>query len=212
MPKFLDYLIEEGYRVVEKRPLTQSGANCHESISEIVKFGRSDRPPINLMIISMKSSLTAVFKTYGSHLSNAITGTGIFCAHPHLMLEHSVIINNSRVPNFFYSAPEHFQRSVVKYAKRGFQFQPNPILTLSVDHECKHSTCCPHTRRNIFDKGCLTICTTDAELPNAFVSNSMQLMWQGHYGNVWAFGGDPCNLGIEPPCAIGDFMWENKIK
>jgi hypothetical protein len=120
MPKFLDYLIEEGYRVVEKRLLTQSRANRHEAISEIVKFGRSDRPPINLMIVSAKSSLTAVFKTYGSHLSNAITGMGIFCAHPRLTLEHLSIINNSRVPNFFYSAPERFQRSVVKYAKRGF--------------------------------------------------------------------------------------------
>jgi hypothetical protein len=212
VPKLFDYLIEEGYRVVGDGKITLLAANRLEAITEIIKFTRLGGLTVNLMIVGVKSSLTAIFKTYGSHLSNAITGAGIFCAYPRHTLEHLVIMNNARVPNFFNSAPKRFHKSVVKYAKRGFQFEPNFLLALSMVHECKRSKRCPHTRRNIFDNGCLAISIIDGGSPTAFVPNSMRTMWNGRYGNVWAFGGDPCNLEVEPLYAIRGFALETKIR
>jgi len=179
VPKFFDYLVKEGYRVVGERDITLYETNRREALIDVVNFATLNGKTINLMIVGAKSSLTAVFKTYGSHLTNAITGTGIFCAYPCHTLEHLVIMNNARVPNFLYSAPDRFQKSVIKYTKRGFRFEPNFLLALSMDHKCKHSKCCPHTRHNIFNIGCLAICIVDVGPLNVFVPNSMQTVLDG---------------------------------
>jgi hypothetical protein len=86
------------------------------------------------------------------------------------------------------------------------------VVSLTAPHVCGKSSSCPHTHHNIFNKGMLAVGFNNTRHPRAFALNMMEVIWPGQKGNMWIFGGDPCNLESDESYRRDAFVLEINIK
>jgi len=163
---------------------------------------------LDIIVGNTKSALTLIFEYYGSHVVNCITGHGLYSAYPYHMLANRVLINASIVTAHYFALTDEIHRCMIKYTIRGFTFQTNPLIYLATPHRCKEASYCPHTVRDIFDRGGLTIAYNNTTAPVGFIRNNMQRIWRGRFLNVWAFGGDSCDVNATPAVTTDTFLLE----
>lgn len=197
----------EGYFQVVKGVAVESAYSRLGPIREVVKLVGTGGEKIDLILSNDKSALTPIFRFYGTHVMNAITGRGIFCVYPHRTLAQRVVLNG-----FGRSTSPRVQKCMVKYTKRGFRFDINAIIMLETPHRCTLSWNCPHTSRHLFDQGILVLATHNAEVPVNFVDNCMIVVFNGSYSTCWVLGGDPCDVEVGGPLTATSFVSEVKLR
>jgi hypothetical protein len=139
---------------------------------------------------------------------NCITGRGIYCAYPYHTLKGHVVVNASVVTTHFFNMTNVLHKYIIKYTKRGFTFQINPVIYLSSPCTCKHANYCPHTVHHIFDLRGLVVAYNSTTHPSIFLHNKMRKIWRGRMLTVWAFGGPACNVEQVPPRITDGFLSE----
>jgi hypothetical protein len=191
--KWMDYVVRQGYRL-EKERVHKPNDYAHAGIREVMTFVNPPGFKIDIIITDYHSALTPIFKFYGTHVMNAITGRGIFCAYPNQTLRHRITLNGIASHSF----PLAVQKALLKYSKRLFRVDINSIIATEIPHACHHSHVCPHTSRHSLDNGTLIIGYDSTRNIRHFVNNHMDHVFAGLWRSDWTLGGDPCHFDSVP--------------
>src|SRR5882757_6352412 len=65
----------------------------HAGIREVLTFINSSHLKIDIITTKCHSALSPIFKFYGSHVMNAITGRGICCPYPNQTFHGHIMLN-----------------------------------------------------------------------------------------------------------------------
>ena len=191
--KWFDYIVSEGYRpAVGARARRNNYGHC--GIREVVSFTNSMGIKIDIVITDHTSALTPIFNFYGSHVINAITGHGVYCAYPTHTLHGRAMLNAATCPPNIAALPFVIQKCMVKYFKRGYHFATNAVIAIDSPHFCTVSKSCPHTVRDSVDNGALRLAFNNNVYPKHFVSNTMGVIFPYSCITEWTIGGTPCIL------------------
>lgn len=214
---------EEGYEVVPGGTGKPATYIVVGGIKEVIKLQRAGGQKIDLIVSITRSALSPVFKFYGTHVMNAITGRGFLCTYAKYTLENRVMFNSGVVNANFAALPLDVEKCMVKYTQRGFQFDPHPVIYAKDPHECKISKCCPHTIRRLYDEGVLTVAFCDIapseksalkkknkKSKSVFIPNDLSHVFNGLHHNIWTMGGGPCDLNNGPLLSLGHILMEIK--
>jgi hypothetical protein len=209
--KFLTQLVGvEGYTIVS-RSKTDDQYITPSGIMEVIKLVNTQGAHTDLILSENKCSFTQTLNFYGSHVSNGITGRGIVCLYPQTTLNYRVLMNLPALYPNSLSIPLSVQRCMVKYTKRGFKFEINPLAYLRNPHDCIRSPQCPHTGRNLYDRSVMAIAFHRGCNDKEFVPNSMHRVFRGLFYNSWCIGGDACNLDDFDAASLGHYLLEVKL-
>ena len=116
-------------------------------------------------------------------------------------------------PDPRYTRVQPYQKAMVKYTVRGYDFSINPVLYLEHPHECGHSKSCPHTRRNMFDSGVMALVfPEDGVTDDAFLWNGVSFIYNLRRGNLWCLGGYPCKWDGDSTVEAAHFLVEARCK
>lgn len=218
----MNYLKDkEGYKVIPGGTAKPATYVVVGGIREVIKLQRAGGQKIDLIVSITKSAFSPIFKFYGTHVMNVITGRGLLCMYAKYTLGFQALFNLGVLNPNFAALPFDVEKCLVKYTQRGFQFDPHPVIYAKTPHECKKSKCCPHTVRRLYDEGVLVV--TFCELPStdrkkknkkksksAFVPNDLSRVFNGLHQNVWTMGGGPCDLNRGPLMSLGHILLEVK--
>lgn len=198
------YLIkEEGYEEESNLPATHSFYS-NRVLKQVIKLVNGKGKRIEIMVVDTKSPVTAVLSFYGTHVMNILSGRGILAVYPRHTLSKRAIYNTALTP-YLLRLPFAIQKCIVKYSSRDYVFSLNAVHYLSAPHVCGESYSCPHSTRNLMDKGGMTINTHIYD--NQFTPNTAQSVLQPGYSNQWRLAGDPCDFEKEP-FGMGGFVRE----
>ena len=205
--KVLTHVLAGGYTIIGERTANPKYPG-NTSIAQVVNLSNRKGRHLDIIVGNTKSALTLIFEYYGSHVVNCITGRGLYSAYPYHTLANRVLINASIVTAHYFALTDEIHRCMIKYTIRGFTFQTNPLIYLATPHRCKEASYCPHTVRDIFDRGGVAIAYNNTTAPVGFIRNNMQRIWRGRFLNVWAFGGDSCDVNATPAVTTDAFLLE----
>ena len=180
-------------------------------VREVVKVGNMQGLCMDVIVLDQKSIFGPVFRFYRSHVFNGITGQGLISMYPGQTLAGQSLwnFNAHGVGRISIGV----QKSVVKYTTRGYNFALNSVLHLGRPHECGHSRSCPHTHRNMVDRGVLVLVfPVDGVAEGTFVLNSVGAIYNGQHGNLWCLGGYPCRLDENERVEAAHFLEEGETK
>jgi len=208
---FLTQLMEvEGYTIVA-RSNTNDNYVTPGGIVEVIKLSNIQGARADLIVSDNKCPFTQTLKFYGSHVSNGITGRGIVCLYPQTTLNYRVMMNLPALHPNSLSIPVSVQRCMVKYTKRGFNFDINSLAYLRNPHDCVKSSQCPHTGRNLYDHSVLALAFHHGKRDGAFLPNTMKRVFRGPFYNAWCIGGGACNLDDFHPVSLGHYLLEVRL-
>jgi hypothetical protein len=192
--RILNYVVTAGYKIVGQRTTRNTAYSGGSAIFEVVKLEDVRGRKLDIVVSNCITALAPVFEYYASHVVNCITGRGIYSAYPYHTLVGRAIMNGPSAVAPFYAMSTVLQKCIVKYARRGFTFQMNPVVALVAPHVCGSAKYCPHTVRNVFDGGALVVAFNNTNASSPFLRNSMRKIWRPRMANLWVFGGNACNV------------------
>jgi hypothetical protein len=210
--RVLKYLEKvDGYKMLSRMATRPNDYPDVGGVREVVKVGNRRGLCMDVVVSDQNSIFGPVFRFYGSHVFNGITGRGLISMYPGQTLAGQSLWNfNARGAGRISIG---VQKSVVKYTARGYNFAFNSVLHLDRPHECGHSRSCPHTHRNMFDRGVLALVfPVDGVTEGAFVPNSVGALYNGRHGNLWCLGGYPCRLDENERVEAAHFLEEGETK
>lgn len=197
VPMVMHLATIEQYTVIEYRVLNSDYLG-RRGIRVITKLSKGDQF-IDVVASATESAIFPMFFFHSTLVMNFLTADSIFCAYPSLTLGGRGLIQSRHLvgPHRTDLCPTQ-KPSIIKCLLRGFILEYFPYQSSHRNpeglHQCRSSPICPHTVRNVADRGCLRM---NFAIPS-LLGDSFFNGWDRHWDIAWRLGGRSCS-GVNGP-------------
>lgn len=169
---------------------------------------------VDVIVSNSFFAAAPVFNFHSTPLFNFITGNGLFSAYPEMTCNYRGLFNPRRFTLGNHAPalpPAHVKHALLKYVRRGFDIRRNPSSwEEGTPHVCEADINCPHTCRNIEDRGCLYVTFCDSKENMRVGMRTGSVTVDACRGTrlrlLWQLGGQPCRKGKDGKKGLEGFI------